>query len=68
MDCIVANCQADCLGRCRRWILDPTIELDTNPKSPPNAWVSPYLRRPKRSYKNYAAERRLAKSIAKATA
>jgi len=59
MDCFVPNCQADCLGRRRRWILDPTIELEALPDSLPNAWVSPYLRRPKRSYNTYAAEQRL---------
>ena len=67
MDCIVANCKSDCLGRRRRWILDPTIEVDS-PQSLPDSWVSSYLRRPKRSYQNYAAERRLAKSIVKASA
>ena len=68
MDCIIANCRAECLGCCRRWILDPTIELDAHPKSAPIAWISSYLQRPKRSHKAYVAEKLRLMRMTKASA
>jgi len=53
MDCIVENCTADCLGRCRRWILGPVLLPETEPpKSSVSSWVSAYLQQPKRTYRN----------------
>ena len=64
MDCIIENCRADCLGCSRHWILDPVVEVDMPAASLPGPWVSAYLRRPKRTYKNYVAEKQLDKQMA----